>query len=673
MLYLGLMKLLACQICCMLFFSFTGIAQFIPVNEQAYVDSLVQVMQTQASDSAKARTGYLLADYWSARDTVKSRQYLMQAQSLGNGNGYLQALYFFYRGGLLFDQDTAKSAASYLTADSLLKKYAFKEAYLFRARAWHNNAIFYQMRGDKKNYLDLLLNSVIPLSKQAGDLSNLGNNYIDVAIELINEQQYREAEKYCLRGIALLEQTSSTAGNSLLIYAYTKAAENYNYLEKPLQAEQMLDKARPLLAPNPESELYLDFYHAEALCQRLMHQYENATISVQKGLILARELRNKYAEKRLLFQAYKVYFEKKDYKVAKSTLQELLDTMPLLDNERANCYFSMAETCAGLRQMDEAYNWQKKYSGLSDSIYSVNLKKNIVEIETKYKSAEQEKAIKLLQAKNESAVFLAQNRKTTNWLLSIISIFLFLAAAAVWAYYRNSKRLAQQKEVNYLQQLKAMEQQQQLTATQAMLEGEERERQRMARDLHDGLGGMLAGVKINLSGWAANHQDIIEDNNLYKVISQLDSSVSELRRIARNMMPETLLKFGLEIALKDLCEFYMNDNIHLDYQAFCIQKDLPLSVQISIYRIVQEILSNAIRHAHAHNIVLQCSQEADDFLITLEDDGIGFDTSILSQKKGMGLNNIKNRVEYLKGKMEIVSATGEGTTINIELKTNGKS
>jgi signal transduction histidine kinase len=136
------------------------------------------------------------------------------------------------------------------------------------------------------------------------------------------------------------------------------------------------------------------------------------------------------------------------------------------------------------------------------------------------------------------------------------------------------------------------------------------------------------------------------------------------------MMPETLLKFGLEIALKDLCEFYMRDSIHIDFQAFCIQENLPLTVQINIYRIVQEILSNAIRHANAENIVLQCSQDGNDFFITIEDNGTGFDTSILARKKGMGLDNVKNRVEYLKGKTEIISTPGEGTTINIELKTD---
>ncbi len=264
----------------------------------------------------------------------------------------------------------------------------------------------------------------------------------------------------------------------------------------------------------------------------------------------------------------------------------------------------------------------------------------------------------------------AKNNRLINWLLGSVSLFLLLVALLALLYYRNNKKLSVQKELNYQQRLKDIEQQHQLTITTAMLKGEEQERNRIARDLHDGLGGMLAGVKINLSGLAgATVQDM--DPGLNKVIGQLDNSVNELRRIARNMMPETLLKFGLETALKDLCESVMAEQMHVDFQSFGIETDIPLEKQITIYRIVQEILSNAVRHAQATRIVLQCSQNGDTFFVTAEDNGKGFNTDAREQKQGMGLSNIRNRVDYLKGKLEIVSAINEGTTINIELNVAG--
>jgi signal transduction histidine kinase len=217
--------------------------------------------------------------------------------------------------------------------------------------------------------------------------------------------------------------------------------------------------------------------------------------------------------------------------------------------------------------------------------------------------------------------------------------------------------------VNHLQQLIEIEQQQRLKFGQAVLQGEEQERHRLARDLHDGLGGMLAAVKLNLSGQLSAVET--KQTELRRIIGQVDSSVTELRRIAHNMMPVNLLKFGLETALRDMCESLMTDQLTIDFQAYGISRTLPEQKQVHIYRIVQEMLVNAIRHGEADNIILQCNQDGNNFLITLEDNGKGFDTAISG--KGIGLSNIRNRVGFLDGNIEITSVINEGTTINIEL------
>ena len=126
----------------------------------------------------------------------------------------------------------------------------------------------------------------------------------------------------------------------------------------------------------------------------------------------------------------------------------------------------------------------------------------------------------------------------------------------------------------------------------------------MARDLHDGLGGLLAGVRLHLS---ALFQQTSAPASATKtaIISQVDSSLTELRRIAKNMMPETLIKFGLERAILDLCMSYSAPEMKIEFQSFGIQKDLPEKTQIMIYRIIQEILANAVRHASASTIMIQ--------------------------------------------------------------------
>jgi two-component system NarL family sensor kinase len=143
-------------------------------------------------------------------------------------------------------------------------------------------------------------------------------------------------------------------------------------------------------------------------------------------------------------------------------------------------------------------------------------------------------------------------------------------------------------------------------------------------------------------------------------------SANELRRIARNMMPESLLLLGLEPALKDMCDSLSTDETQVVFQAFGINTAMHQEIQVNIYRIVQELLTNAFRHAHASEILVQCSQNSSRFFITMEDNGKGFDATASDARPGIGLSNARSRVEYLNGKLDISSVIGEGTTINIE-------
>ncbi|MCG7280887.1 sensor histidine kinase [Chryseobacterium taklimakanense] len=310
----------------------------------------------------------------------------------------------------------------------------------------------------------------------------------------------------------------------------------------------------------------------------------------------------------------------------------------------------------------DAFHYAKKRIAVSDSMKINDQNEAINEMETKFRTAEKEKQLAVQE--------LEINKKNQYMRTFIITTLVFLGAGLfTYFYFRNKKKLSEQREINLQQKLKEKEQTEQLKVTKAILDGEERERERVAKDLHDGLGGMLAGVKINLSTWSSNHLEENQYESFHKILNQLDSSVSELRRVARNLMPESLLNFGLEIALKDLCEFYMKDGLTIDFQAINIQKNLPLNLQVNIYRIVQELLNNAVKHSNADNVLVQCSQNAEEFYITVEDNGKGITESEMSKVKSLGLKNLQNRVDFLKGKMEIQSIQNEGTTINIEVKT----
>ncbi|WP_462250666.1 sensor histidine kinase, partial [Ferruginibacter sp.] len=177
-----------------------------------------------------------------------------------------------------------------------------------------------------------------------------------------------------------------------------------------------------------------------------------------------------------------------------------------------------------------------------------------------------------------------------------------------------------------------------------------------------------SGVKFSLSNMKDNL--IITPDNMTvfeRSLDMLDTSIKELRRVAHNMMPELLTKFGLDEALKEYCNSINATNLlSVKYQSIGMDTRLEKSGEIIIYRIIQELLNNIMKHAAAKEATVQVVKEEGRLSIIVEDDGKGFDTALIKNNKGAGLTSIQSRVDYLKGQLEIHSETGKGTLVNIE-------
>jgi signal transduction histidine kinase len=224
--------------------------------------------------------------------------------------------------------------------------------------------------------------------------------------------------------------------------------------------------------------------------------------------------------------------------------------------------------------------------------------------------------------------------------------------------------------LGYALSLRAAESDKKLVQT--LLENQqivETERSRLAKDLHDGLGGMLSGIKLTLGSIPGN-MVLTGDNTivLAKAIGQLDNTITEMRRVAHSMMPEALLRFGLSEAIQDYCDGINESKlVKMKFTQIGLNQPLEKPVEIILYRIVQELTNNAIKHAMANNIFIQLNKHEQGLTLTVEDDGKGFD--ITQIKKGDGLQNVQSRVDYLKGNMEIHSKTGDGSGFTIEIPT----
>lgn len=633
-------------------------------------NQLSKQLQQSYLDSAKAKINFELFRSWLDIDSGKAKAYLSAGKQFSSTSAYMTALSSYYEGLFYFFTDLAKSEAAYLKSDQQFSKINTRDAYQMRSKIWRNLGLITQQKDDEKGFVDLILNKAIPMALKANDIRLMADHYLSLGHAFLNIKQYKTAKAYFNKGISALKSSGqSKSNNTNLIFAYCSAGENYIHLKEYSSANAVLDTMKKILSTNPDQNLFSTYHFLKGVSYHVLKNYEAAIHEFDKGLKRSPNTNVDHTGKRILRYKIKSLLASKKYEKAKALLTDILNDKEMVFSYygQMELYDGLAQTYAGLGKMDLAYQWQKRYSQLSDSISETRLARDINGLELKYRNAERIKEIDGLKTQNEHAELAAKNNRLIQWLLIATAIFLLIVAVFYIQYNISNKKLIAQKELSYLQQLNEIEHQQELQYSKAMIQGEEQERRRMARDLHDGLGGMLAGVKINLSAQLDNQDQGHMKLPLQRVFGQIDNAVTELRRIAHNMMPVNLLNFGLKTALKDLCETLMTPTTRIDFQSFEIDSNIPEQTQINIYRIVQEMLANSIRHADATNIILQCSQNGHIFFITQEDNGKGFDINAAPAESGIGLSNIRNRVGFLKGKMEIESIINQGTMINIEL------
>jgi signal transduction histidine kinase len=527
---------------------------------------------------------------------------------------------------------------------------------------------------------------------KAGALSNLATVYLDL-------DRYLEAEQYYLQAIAIYEknklesQLVNSYGNICFIYTDLKQYQNtinyagklytiakkindpesicialsflsasYTRLGQPQKAWPLLNEAMALSLqqqnPSQRFELHSDFgeYYIA------IKDYGNAIVQLTKADSISKTLTNSRHRASNLALLGRAYSLNNNYTKAREVLQ---DASVLLAgngkiNERRELYLALAEVEKKSGNPDKAYEYLYKYAQLKDTIYDAATTAKIAELEINYQTAKKEKDILKLQQESKDKTDSIQKTKTITYILSGSFITLLLIS---FLSYRNYK----QKQLLQQQQIKQLQNEKMLLATESILKGQEDERSRLAQDLHDGLGGMLSGVKLTLSAMKGNIILPEESARLFtKAFEQLDSSIGEMRRVAHNMMPEALVKLGLQQALQDYCDG-INEakSLHVNCEFHGLENRLDNSTEIIVYRIVQELLNNIIKHANAGNVLVQVIKKDTELDITVEDNGIGFTKEEALIKKGAGLKNIQSRVDYLKGDLDIKSTPGKGTSVHI--------
>jgi len=297
----------------------------------------------------------------------------------------------------------------------------------------------------------------------------------------------------------------------------------------------------------------------------------------------------------------------------------------------------------------KALEHQRIYKEMEDTMKQEAILRSINDLEVRYRTAEKDREIALKE----------QEIRERNMLIGGISVGTVLLLAGSLAYYRHAR-----------QKQKLLRQEQELIQLKAVMEGEEIERGRIARELHDGIMVSFSSVKMNLSAIMKRFPETAQTAALDEVVRQLDDATRELRKSAHNLMPDMLLREGLVAAVQYFCNsLSRHDGPEITFQRYGPPPSMPAEYELMLYRIIQELLQNALKYAEAGRIIVQLDHTGGLFTITVEDNGKGFDKAHLRSSNGSGLSSIRSRIGAAGGVMEIQTAENAGTTVYIEIET----
>ncbi len=323
-----------------------------------------------------------------------------------------------------------------------------------------------------------------------------------------------------------------------------------------------------------------------------------------------------------------------------------------------NAYESWSELETKKGNYNRSNKLLKTAMRFKDSLYSNQNKASLATADAKYEAEKKDKEIATknlqLQAQENN---LLKKENQFNMALGA-GVILVLLSLGLWLFFRQNQKLKNNE-------ITALQTKQELLKLEALIDGEEKERNRLAQDLHDGINGDLSVIKYKISSIAPTSLSVKEKVSYTDAITMLDNAVEEIRRISHNLAPPSLQNFDLVEAIAQFClKQNTSSPVNISFQYFGNKIVLKKENETAIYRIIQELVNNSIKHAQATEALVQINNHGDRLSIVVEDNGKGFDPERPS--KGIGLQNIQSRVDFLKADLDLSSGPN-GTTFSIEI------
>ncbi|RDK89317.1 tetratricopeptide repeat-containing sensor histidine kinase [Marinirhabdus gelatinilytica] len=486
-------------------------------------------------------------------------------------------------------------------------------------------------------------------------------NYYDAKAAVYNSlKEYDKQEQYLLKIYELVKDWENTSQKRFHLYIIL---DFYTQVDKP----QQLAKFTQILAEHyEEAHVNTPAGHMpiEALFKRRLSK-ENIPL-LQKAINISDSIQsmNSYAYTTIalanLYEANGNPEKGIPYlKNAVERLQTVQKPSHLID-----IFTTLAKMSAAANNYKDAYTYKILQGSLQDSVTSERMKKNIAALEIEFETEKKERKILSQQLELEK-----QTRQKNMTRYGLIALAVVAVMLLLFFRYRlqSQKTIAAQTHAIQQQRITELQQKNKLLALNSMIEGQEAERLRIAKDLHDSLGGLLSTVKAHFTTIQNEFKQVERINLADKTNKLIDEAVVEVRRISHNMMPQALSISGLQGAVEDLGLQLQQEGYETKVEIIDYPKNVDATKEVMLYRLLQELLSNIRKHSEASEVTIQLLGHNNELTILVEDNGKGFNYKEQLEKGGLGLKSINSRAQFLDGTIDWDSQIGQGTSVTVKI------
>lgn len=482
-----------------------------------------------------------------------------------------------------------------------------------KAKVYNELGFFYRKQKDEQASLSSF--------KEAFRLSRLAGNEAVMATAINNQGVWAQDHK----------------NHDIALELFAKAQGLYVKLNDSIGVSYTLDYSAVSLAAQKKYTL-ANQYQTEAYYIRLRLKDTNAAALSLLCLAEFSQLQNQTQQAKIYLGRCLEIAEQIHYKELAS-----------------QCYLMLSDIYNKEGDKKNAYDYHVKYAKLNEEIFNEKRSKQISELQTKYETDKRIQQILLLTKENELKE--NQQRNQRNVFIALF-IVLLIGMFAFYTFYKSKK----QREID-----KAIIQEKE-ERNKAIIEAEEKERLRIARDLHDGVAQTMTAAKMQLEHFMESAEGTLKQHDeLRNAFELVTDAAKEVRSISHSMIPNALIKSGLVAAVRDFVNRMGNEKLKMNLVVLGLNERLADNIETVIFRVLQELVNNIVKHANAKEITIQLIREGKEFTLMVEDNGIGFDVEKMMDQQGIGLKNITSRVEYLNGRIDFDSTIGKGSTIIVEI------